>query len=249
MSKVLRSPGRLLFIGAVLLSVVSSAGCSSTSNSGAGGSPLSSIAPKPAQDLINIKTKRIGEGAVIGAVVGGTTLGLVTLIMGGTPQQVARNAMIGVVVGAGGGVIFSAAVNKSAEQHATEQERYKKVIADADNNIASYKRAAVSAGTINAQERMLIDQLNRNLAAGEITAAGYRSQLVGAKNNIQALDRLISDANSDINDMTVLIGDTGDDALKNRRAELVNQKAALVERRRLLLEAYDRVPPTVGLNV
>lgn len=234
-------------MAAGLSSVVVVSGCSTTSSTPG----VTSVASRPAasNDLASIQTKRIGEGVVTGAIVGGVAAGLFTALAGGNSRQIAQNTAIGVAVGAAGGAIFSAAVNKSASQHAAEQDRYRKVITDADANIASYKRATSSASAIASAEQQRIAQLNQKLAAGEITAAGYRSQLSSARGNVAAIDRLISSANSDINDMTTLIGSTGNNELKNRKADLVRQKDALTERRRLLMQAYDRVPPAVGLRV
>ena len=182
-------------------------------------------------------------------MVGGLGAGVLTLISGGNAKQVARNAVVGAAVGAAGGAIFAAGVNKSADAQAREQERYKEVIANTDTNIAAYKNAARTANTVATEERKRIADLTKQLEAGEITIATYKSQLSEANANVRALDRLINDADADIRDMTILIGDSDDSALKARKASLQKQKATLERRRQLLLDVYDRVPPSVGLSV
>lgn len=241
------------FIGAVLrpivvciaLAAMTLAGCSSSG----------SIAPKQndqmpaAEQLRNIQTKRLGEGAVIGGIATGILLGTITAVAGGNARQIATNTAVGFVVGAAGGAIFASTVNKSAEQQANEQERYRLVLRDVDNNIASYKRAASSASAITKSENVRVASLNAKLQAGSISAMQYRTEIADAKDNIAALDRLIASADTDIADMTTLIGTTGPSDMKLRKDQLITQKAALEAQRQTLLEAYSRVAPEVGIKV
>ena len=241
---------RSAFVGLSLTSLVVVGGCSTTAT---GTTQLASTSGSSAKSasakLTSIQTKRIGQGVAIGAMVGGLGAGVLTLISGGNAKQVAQNAVVGAAVGAAGGAIFAAGVNKSADAQAREQERYKEVIANTDTNIAAYKNAARTANTVATEERKRIADLTKQLEAGEITIATYKSQLSEANANVRALDRLINDADADIRDMTVLIGDSDDSALKARKASLQKQKATLERRRQLLLDVYDRVPPSVGLSV
>lgn len=242
-----RNPGKLklrMVVAGVFVAALSVSGCSSTN-----------IAPKAAAQssetvkLKNIATKRLGEGAVAGAFLGAAGLGLITALRGGDGKQIAQAAAVGAVLGAASGAIFATTVNKSAEQQAREQERYQVILKQADDNIAVYKRASSSAAAVVRAENNRIPGLNAQLKAGSISAAQYRSQIADAKDNVAALDRLISDASVDINDMNVMIGTTGPDPLKARKASLVAEKASLERQKQALLDAYSRVTPEIGLKV
>lgn len=239
-----------LVVAAVVVAAMSVSGCASST--GAAGIRPASAQPAHAgqsSQLKSISTKRIGEGIASGALMGAAAGGLITLLRGGNANQVMQGAVVGGVIGAAGGAIFAASVNKGAQQQADEQKRYEAVLAEADANIATYKRAAATAASVTASEKTRVARLNAELKAGSITAAQYRREIADAKDNITSLDRLIQSASYDVNDMTTMIGTTGPDPLKARKAALIEQKAALEVQRNALVEAYSRVTPDVGLKI
>jgi len=234
-----------LAMAAVVVASMGLAGCSASSVPGSGPKMESAQSAK----LKNISTKRLGEGAILGAVLGGLVGGTLVALNGGNGGQIAQGAAVGGIVGAGGGMIFAASVNKSAEQQANEQQRYRAILDNADTNIAIYKRAASTAAEVAASENRRIPLLNAELQAGKISAAQYRKEIADAKDNVNSLNRLIQDASVDINDMNTMIGTTGPDPLKERRTALIEQKAALEKQRDALLDSYSRVTPEAGLRL
>lgn len=239
-----------LIASAVVVVALGVSGCaSSTGMSGIQPASAQPASAKHAVQLKAISTKRIGEGIATGAMVGAAAGGLITLLRGGNANQVVQGAFVGGMIGAAGGAIFAASVNKGAQQQADEQKRYQAVLADADANIATYKRAAATAAAVAASENTRVARLNAELRAGQISAAQYRSEIADAKDNVASLNRLIQSASYDVDDMTTMIGTTGPDPLKARKAALVEQKSSLERQRDALVEAYSRVTPDVGLKI
>lgn len=231
---------RLAIVAVMVIPTLGLAGCTTT-----GGSNLTAAE----QQLRQTETKRIAQGAVYGAATGAVLGAAITAIAGGSSDAIARNALIGAGAGAVGGGLYANNVNQQTRPYAEQQERYGTVIAQADANIAQYRRTAEAAGRVASDEENKISRLNVELQAGRVTAADYRKQMANAQGNVRLLDQQIRDASADIDVLSKEVSEGAPESVQSRQATLIAEKATLEDRKQRLMQAYSRVPDSVGLNI
>jgi uncharacterized protein YcfJ len=190
---------------------------------------------------------RIAQGVATGAVIGAAGGALIAALAGGDGRSIAQGAIAGGVVGGVAGGIDANNVNKGARAEAGQQDRYRAVIANADHNIAHYRRMNSVTSQLIAEENGRIGRLNGEYRAGKVDKAEYRRKLSGARGNLSIIDGQISKVERDIKDLRSE-GQNGA-PVSSRVAELQGEKNRLQVQRNALVTAYSRVPDDINLGV
>lgn len=187
---------------------------------------------------------RVLQGAATGAAIGAIGGAALAAVLGGDGKAIARGAVAGGLVGGVAGANDANNVNNGARAEASEQSRYRTIIANADKNIAHYRRMASYASTLVSQENAQISSLNNQFHKGSIDRATYRSKMQNAQSNLKVVDGQIEKANSDISDLKTVLAQGA--PVSGKIAQLQAEKAALLRERNALRNAYSRVPKDVG---
>lgn len=193
-----------------------------------------------------VEHQRVQEGVVTGAIIGGLVgAGVGALVSNNRGQGALIGGLIGAGVGAGAGGAYAQNVNRQTRQVAAEQDAARRTIRSADAAIASYRRQASSASQIASSESARIEALNRRYRAGSITAAEYRREIAGARQNIALIERSRASADSDIATAQRAAAN-GTSGMNDRVAQLRAQRNQLDAQLSRLRSAYSRIPNEVG---
>ncbi|PRX10065.1 UNVERIFIED_ORG: hypothetical protein BCL66_105251 [Martelella mediterranea] len=184
---------------------------------------------------------RIMQGVATGAGIGALIGGGLAAVMGGDGDDILKMAALGAVAGGMAGGADANRVNSGAGAQAAEQQRYKQVIANANNNIAYYKGVNRNASTIVRDANRDVSKFNAQYKSGAISKSDYRSKMASARGNVRILDGNLNKIDTDINDLQ----NSGVN-VSSKVNTLKAQKRALERERDALVKAYSRVPSDVG---
>ncbi|MCW1754159.1 MULTISPECIES: hypothetical protein [Rhizobium] len=190
---------------------------------------------------------RIAQGVATGAVLGAAGGALLAALTGGDGRSIARGAITGGVIGGVAGGIDANNVNRGARAEAGQQDRYRTIIANADHNIAHYRRMNGVTSQLIAEENGRIGRLNGEYRAGKVDKGEYRRRLSGARGNLSIIDGQISKVERDISDLRSE-GQNGA-PVSSRVAQLQGEKSRLQSQRNALVTVYSRVPDDINLGV
>lgn len=198
------------------------------------------------------RRNRVAQATGLGCVAGGAGAWLKNQIEGRSTSvgDVAVGAALGCAIGLAAGVY----INSRTKSYASEQERYRALIAAADQDIAEAQSLNSTTSRLITQQRQKITRLNNQYAAQQISREDYRAQIASAKNNTVAIDNQIKALSGQANlirEDAAKIKATGTDTsdLERRISGLEKQRADLEQKRRQLTSLYNDVPPDVGAPV
>lgn len=190
---------------------------------------------------------RIAQGVATGAALGAAGGALIAALAGGDGRSIARGAIAGGVIGGVAGGIDANNVNQNARAEAGQQDRYRSIIANADHNIAHYRRMNGVTSQLISEENSRIARLNGDYRSGKVDKAEYRRKLSGASGNLSIIDGQISKVDRDITDLRSE-GRNGA-PVSSKVAALQAEKSRLQSQRSALKTAYSRVPDDINLGV
>lgn len=190
---------------------------------------------------------RIAQGVATGAIIGAAGGALLAALAGGDSNSIARGAIAGGVIGGVAGGVDANNVNRNARAEAGQQDRYRTIIANADHNIAHYRRMNGLTSQLISEENARIARLNGEYRAGRVDKAKYRSQLSNARSNLSLVDGQISKVDRNISDLRNE-GKNGA-PVSSKVATLQAEKSRLQAQRKALATAYSRVPDDINLGV
>ena len=198
------------------------------------------------------RRNRVAQATGVGCVAGGAAAWLKNQIEGNSTSvsDVAIGAALGCSIGFASGIY----INSRTKSYASEQERYRALIAAADQDIAEAQSLNTTTSRLITQQRRKISRLNNQYAAQQISRDDYRAQIASAKNNAVAIDNQIQGLSGQaklIREDAAKIKATGTDTsdLERRISGLEKQRADLEQKRRQLTSLYNDVPPDVGAPV
>lgn len=231
-----------IFIAPVLVGTLLLTSCTTVSGDPSTMSPAEiALRQRQNEDI------RIAQGVATGAVIGAAGGALIAALTGGDGRSIARGAIAGGVVGGVAGGVDAHNVNQGARAQAGQQDRYRAIIANADHNIAHYRRMNSVTSQLIAEENGRIGRLNGEYRAGRVDKAEYRRRMSGARGNLSIIDGQIGKVERDINDLRSE-GQNGA-PVSSKVAQLQGEKNRLQAQRNALVAAYSRVPDDINLGV
>ena len=201
------------------------------------------------RQIRQIELQRLAQSVGIGCVIGGLS-GLLL----GNDQDRGRNVLIGTAAGCIVGFAAGQYINTRTAHFGSSQEQSRALIAAADRDIQKYRSLNATTRSLVSQQRTKVNGLNRQLAAGEITAEGYRARMSSAGRNLQTLQNQSRAINDQVNvmksDASAIRANNGNPAaLSQRIAILEAEKRELDSQRRSLSRIYGGIPPQVNLTL
>lgn len=190
---------------------------------------------------------RIAQGVATGAVLGAAGGALIAALAGGDGRSIARGAIAGGVIGGVAGGVDANNVNRNARAEAGQQDRYRTIIANADHNIAHYRRMNGLASQLVSEENSRIARLNGEYRSGKVDKAEYRRKLSGARGNISLIDGQIGKVDRNISDLRSEASNGA--PVSSKISALQAEKNRLQSQRNALKTAYSRVPGDINLGV
>lgn len=185
-------------------------------------------------------------GAAVGCLAGFGTGMVATGDAGGRAALTAAGCAAGAFLGYAAG----AYVDRVNTEAANEQTDLRARIAAADEDAARYRRAADDADASVRAVRADIARLNRDYAAGQVSADEFGRKIARAETTADSLRALIVESSGtigyverDIEQLQAAGRNTG--ALEQRLARLERENERLIADYQSLVDTIDGVPPTV----
>ncbi len=207
----------------------------------AGGGSANDPNLTPAQRELRAEADRfnqtVGEGAVIGAI-GGALLGALV------SDNRATGALIGAAAGAAVGAGTGYFVASQNQQYATREQQIRAQIQAAQQDVARYGRVVASTQRVVDQHKTNIASLNAQYRAGRVTAQQFRAQTAGVRDDIVAIQSLISQNEQSVQAYEQEIGQMRREG--SNTSEMVTARNQMIQRRQQLQAQYDDLVRVVG---
>ena len=170
----------------------------------------------------------IAEGCAAGAVAGAAG----GAIAGGDWQTALIGAVIGTAIGCGAGAYIA----NIQEQNTLDEQEMDKVIADVRADNQRLTGLVNSAQDVIAADKAKIDQIDRQLAAGQISMAQAQTQMASVDENRQYLESTLGNVRLRQNEWKEVAAEAGRRGDAQKVAEM-NQEIAKLETQVASLES------------